>query len=215
MALSDLLIDSDHPVDKVVGYNTGSVTIPAFDFNDVPVRHGLNFIPLPFMKWSFTSTFDSSYQETGNNSAYGVFISCTTNNTNTIIRTSNNTASPITIYYRVLYFAPYDIVAVAPETQNTLDAFNINTEWNYPKIFLENYIANTGGSVFHGLGYVPQVESWVVTSTEAYRMSYSGVVNSFFDQRVTVDENNLTYEVDPSVPTPPGRLYFRIYGDRV
>lgn len=207
----DFLISTDHPIDKVIGYHTGSVTVSAFNFNDFTLTHGFGFAPLYSLRWSYSPAFDESFEET-TRFEWRFRVSCATKNNVTEVRTSNNTSTSRTIYYRIIYFAPFDLEAPYSYTQLQLDDFNINTDYNYPKILLEGYLPSSGGSVAHNLGYIPQVEAWSIDDFGLSRWMGGAVFASGYENKILVSTSSVTYQKEPASFWSPS-IYYRIYGD--
>lgn len=215
-----MLLDTDSPIDKIIGYITGSVTIPAFDFNDVTISHGFDVAPVSYVKWSFTNSFTDSYDETPFDGIENIFVSLSTTNSNVIVRCSNNGATVRTLYYRVTLFAQGDKVYSSNNTQTGLDNFNINTDYNYPKLKHEGYLARTGDTFNHNLGYIPQVDAWLLSTlyggsnTRYMISSMRSTPVGTFESRLTITESQIIFTC-PSPMTSDQGIYFRIYGDHI
>lgn len=215
MSVENFLLNTDYPIDQIIGYGSGSVTIPSFGFNDPIITHGYSFAPLYYIRWSYTSTFDVSYEETGRISAE-VLVSGETRPLTASIIISNNSTASVTVYYRIIFFRPFDQSPISDNTQIGLDDFNINTDDNLPKIYMEGYINNPGGTVSHNLGFIPQVDAWFSFSDgRKGRFMGSNMDSTFYDYKLIVTTTTLTYTKDPSMTLFTPNLYYRIYGDRI
>lgn len=208
------LLDSDYPIDKIIGTFTGSIPIAASDFNDITIPHGFTSTPLYYIRWSYSSDFSTSYEETGNSAGFSVFVGCETNNTNIIIRTTNLTASPLTVYYRVILFPRYDVSYDVTNTQNNLDTFNLNTDYNYPKIYAEGYLPKVSGTFVHGLGYRPTVEAWFVLDNGTFSRFLGSSFGVSAQYNLLVDTNTINWTNSIS-GLFQARVYYRIYGDEI
>lgn len=153
-------LNSDYPIDKVVGYSTGSVVVSAFNTATPSVAHGLSYAPLYYLKWSTDPNFTISYDMPGLTNFNNYILSVDSDSTNINFFGSNNTGSSVTLYYRVLYFMPTNVNVSADETQSDLDAFVLNTDYNYTKILTQGVTAGANQNITHDLGYYPQVEVW-------------------------------------------------------
>lgn len=157
---NSLNLSTDYPLDKVVGFQSGTAVIPSSPIYDQLIPHGLSFTPLSIAKWSFTPTFDISYDMMSVFSSADVSMAFRTNGTYLNVRAVNFTNSNITVYWKVLYFMPSDIDQAAAFTQDSLDTFNINTDYNYTKLLKADVVSGPNATYTHGLGYYPQVEVW-------------------------------------------------------
>lgn len=212
---NDMVLDSDYPMDKIIGYSTGSNVVPALNFNDLTLTHNFPFAPLYYLRWSLSPTFATSFEETGRISTDFLIAGEMSVNTAKIYMT-NNTSTSATIYYRLILFAPYDINATSDQTQLFLDDYNINTDYNYPKIYLEGYINDPGGTINHNLGYIPQVDAWFfATNGKVTRFMGSRMPTTSADYKLLVTTNTLVYIRDPSLPSFTPKLYYRIYLDSI
>lgn len=162
----DTLLNTDYPIDKIIGYSTGSFSISAFNSTTVTVPHSYTFAPLFFLKWSTTSDFSVSYDEIGVSFNY-ISVNANADTVNVYLFPFNNTGSSVTIYYRLIYFMPTTVNEIAAQTQSALDSYVLNTDYNYTKIYEEGYIASSSGSITHNLGYYPQVEAWYVRASDS------------------------------------------------
>lgn len=153
------LLNSDYPIDKIIGYSVGSQTVSGSSFPDINVPHGFGFKPLFYIKWSTTPDFSISYEETGI-SFNQVSLNGYADNTNIVLIPFNNTLSSVTFYYRIIYFMPSNIDVSNAQTQSSFDDFVINTDYNYTKIFSQGISSSSSVTIDHNLGYYPQVEVW-------------------------------------------------------
>ena len=169
-------IDTDEPLDKVVYLKEGSINIGASSAVSSSIAHGLPFIPLTNMIWSTTPNFSISYMAGSGPQAndpllfqLGIDSAVEADATNNVVSFTNFFTSPVTIYYRLYSFEPSDSNADSLSTINQGDPFVLNTDYNYTKLYIQGKLTlSASTSVFHGLGYIPQIEVWVGTATQNY-----------------------------------------------
>lgn len=205
------LLNTDYPIDKVSGTLTGSFTVASAASAFPEINHGLGYAPLYFLKWSLTPNFDTSYDEMGVTFNF-VQNSAQVDATKLYMFALNLTGATVTIYYRVVFFAPTDIDPDIAGTQASLDKFALNTDYNYTKIFSEGVTAGGSATIEHGLGYYPQVELWYSRQSDG--------------RMVHIVANDATYtDVPRAIITPTqlilqngslisaGRWHYKIYAD--
>lgn len=212
-------LSTDTPIDKIVKYLEATITIQGYDYNDVNIPHEFA-VGLPYQaRWSFSPSFVESFEETtAISSMRGVFVGVSNGVNNCIVMTDNNNPTPVTIYVRIAILARGGVNINSQETQTGLDAFNINTDYNYPKLIAEPILGRTGGSYDHNLGYIPQVDAWTINNSgyfSRYRMSdMSSWPLGLSDGRLTVSDTSILYECPQPFPNASG-LYIRVYEDRI
>jgi hypothetical protein len=160
----NFLLTSDFPIDKVSGYNTGSISVPANTSLFPTFAHGLSYAPTYFLKWSTTANFSISFDELGTSTVNNLQLTATIDLTTIYLFISNVSNSAVTIYYRFIFFMPPDINKDVLATVANLDVFMLNTDYNYTKLFLDDKTTSNIATISHNLGYYPQVEAWTVDS---------------------------------------------------
>lgn len=208
------LLNTDYPIDKICGYSTGSFSISAFNSTTITVPHGFSFIPLFFLKWSTTSDFSISYDEIGVSFNY-LAVNANADANNIYLFPFNNTGSSVTIYYRLIYFMPSNVNVLAAQTQSSLDDYVLNTDYNYTKIYEEDYVAASSATITHNLGYYPQVEAWYVRSSDGRLIHIvEGNVGLFATSPyVSVTQNSVTLNNGSGVSV--SGWHYKIYLDEV
>lgn len=223
MALSDFLVNTDYPLDKVVIQDSTSTTIPAYDFRNITVPHGLSFKPLPNAQWSLTPDFSVSYNISGGPISfiaagrdYPTGIS--SSSTDVIITADNRTPNPVTLYFRYYGLMPSNIDGDAGFTEFSGDSFVLNTDYNYTKLVDASTVnVPTGNGTItipHGLDYRPQVAAWAESSIDGLVspivVARKGVfAMEFFN--IVVDSQNVLVVLDDNYAAQT--LHYRIYGD--
>lgn len=201
-------------MDKIAGYYTGSIVSPAGgEGTTVTIPHTFGTYPLTTVKWSTTADFSVSYDETDIVNIGGLFIFSYSTTTNIIFSGYNNNATPVTIYYRIYCFLPSDEDIDVTSTQSGLDDFVINTDYNYPKVFLQGNTTTNPATITHSLGYYPQVDVWYVDTTvnRCYHFTGSNIPADSVYANVTISTTYLKM-FQPWHPTTI-KWYYRIYVD--
>ena len=169
----NFLQNSDYPQDKVTYLKSGQLTIPTTGLT-IPIPHTLGYSPLVDGGWSLTPDFFEEYEfGTGTfpsaipGRVYNLTLYAYSDASNIYIDYENNSGSSQVIYYRITGEQPNDVNVVNPATASQGDTFSYNSDYNYPKILLEDNFnpgASTSIPVFHNLGYKPQARLWHVIS---------------------------------------------------
>jgi hypothetical protein len=184
MANSDFLIQSDYPMDKIVYITSGSIPIDGFPHT---IPHGLPFVPLLGGYWSLTPDFAICYEffsgdfPSGNAGYFFAHeVDILADATNVQLDTVDIAGGSKTAYYRVYGFEPSDS-AVEITTPVGGDSFNINSDYNYMKLFMSG-VVNPGTvstyTIDHNLGYIPQVHAWYTWLGDCVPMVRAGDTSS-------------------------------------
>ena len=206
----DMLVSSDYPLDKIIGIQSGSLVV-ASGFSEAIVPHGLDFAPLARGRWSTNSNFSISYDVISGLSPLPMAVEIYTNATNLVVRGINFSGGSATLYYKVFYFMPSDVNAVALPTQSMLDNFNINTDYNYSKLLLSGTASGAGGTVSHDLGYYPQCEVWWESSDGFIRP-----VNEYLlGEAPYATVSQIAVSFVPDQFNNPVRWHYRIYAEEL
>lgn len=213
------LLTTDYSLDKIIWMNTGSLSIPANNFIDLNIPHGLSFMPLPLGSWSTSSDFSVSYEiNTGplGGTPFTINTGLSANGTNVILHTTNNTGSAVTVFYRLYAFMPSDQNQDAPFTSSVSSKFLLNTDRNYTKLFMANILTQgaVGGTpvsqtVNHNLGFYPQLAAWQEVSGTVGPLVFSTINGDGLRAEVTPTSVIFTFQ-----GTAASRVHYRIYADR-
>lgn len=215
-----MLICSDYPLDKIIYMSSGSMTIAPGGIPPVEyVPHNLPFRPLLVFSHSETSNFDIS--RTNGILFYGVLDQSgitvdTTDNVNIRIIGYNLSSSSKTIYWRCYGFMPSTVNLDAPYTASIADDFVVNTDYNYMKLFDNQYIpaAAPGSTVYgpHNLGYRPRALIWERSSAAESILFYGNATDDATSDKVLIEDNQLSFYKGTS---PGGAIgyHYRIYID--
>lgn len=166
-----MLLSTDYPIDKIVFLFESQVTVGAFGFADIDTPHNMNGTPLVNGFWTTDATWNTSYEiNTGIyvNGALAYRTGISADSGKVRFSMNNNTAAPVTLYYRVYAFSPESSLDFEANITNVINSFKLNTDYNYPKLYATGSWSepSTGGSyvtriIFeHNLGYIPQVQAW-------------------------------------------------------
>lgn len=216
--LRNFLLNTDAPIDKIIGSSTGSIFIPANDFRDVIINHGFGFTPLFYIKWSNTPSFNPSYESQWFQPS-SIPFSMYGNSSSVDMRlfANNFDVGAVTLYYQVIYFMPTDVNVNMPLV--SLDNFQLNTDYNYTKIISEGKISAGSGVINHNLGYLPQVEAWFMRSNDGrcLRLDYSFPENPgfFSSPEVEVTETQVIFRQSQDAFNNATAYHYKIYADGI
>lgn len=223
MSISNFLITSDYPLDKIIYITSGSTSVPNSTLDATPgitITHSLPFTPLPIMQWSNTSDFaitnelrDADYLANYFSTGAGQSYNCTANSSTIGITRYNLSGSTKTLYYRIFCFMPSDADADSevPATASSGSNFILSTNYNYLKLVKDGILTDGGvESYAHNLGYVPRVQAWEETSGTVSRLiaaqDISGDVGT---TGLHITDTELIW-LNPSTYD---KIHYRIYGD--
>lgn len=222
MDFANLLLTTDKPLDKVVYLHTEAVAIAAYDYNDVTIAHGLSFLPLVNAQWSTSPDFSTSYNigggpNTGASRSYNTGIAADA--TNVYINTTNNTASAVTLYFRIYGLMPNTVNDDAPHTASSGDSFVLNTDYNYTKLVAAGTVTGPSSgyqiiNVDHSLLYRPQVSAWVTRAGRTAPYIYNQLYDSpppFDTVNIHVSSTQVVFAFEDVLAAYT--VYYRIYGD--
>lgn len=214
--LRNFLLNTDAPIDKIIGSSTGSVTVPSNDFADVIINHGFSFTPLFYVKWSTSPTFSPSYESQWfqpSSVPYSIYGNSSSSDMR--LSASNLSGSSVTLYYQIIYFMPSDVSTDVPSV--SLDDFQLNTDYNYTKIVLEGVLNSGSGTIDHNLGYIPQVEAWYVRSSDGrcLRLDYSYPEDPglFSSPEVEVTSTQIIFRQSQDTFNNATKYYYKIYAE--
>lgn len=170
MARRNLLFDSKYPMPWIVLKRTHQISVPSAQWSSTKLAHGLPFIPLLVGQWSTNPNFSPSYdlgvQIPGGYSGGQPETACivSADATNILFNIDNNATTNRTFYFRLMAFPdPTYSGEIIPVDYNS--PFKFNTKYRYQKIFMQGL--STTNTVYHNLGYLPQVRVWTKTNNTA------------------------------------------------
>lgn len=220
MAISDFLVNTDYPLDKVVYMNSGSFSSASGSSTAIEVPHGLSYRPLLIGTWSLTPDFSVSYEQGSSGFVSLSVPQLTIQSTPNTIRLVpfNNTGSTITYYWRVFGFMPSDVNINTGFTASIADVFTFSSDYNYSKLLTQGTLSWSMGIqiVTHGLGYRPQIEVWYEQPMNSNYLTkwYLGFDSTFtaFDS-IEVTNQEVIFRFGDVGGVPGIKYYYRIYAD--
>ncbi|MBO1267092.1 hypothetical protein [Arthrobacter cavernae] len=226
---NNFLVTTDYPLDKVVVGGTANFTVPANTTGVGRLAHKLPFAPLMMGSYSLTSDYAVLY---GLNTApvslspalrlYDYIVNINSDANDIIFSGENYTGSPITFYVRYYGLEPSTVDADLLRTQSNVDNFQLNTDYNYTKLYLSDYFEYPSSPsttsvttiIPHGLGRVPQVMTWSEKSGTIAPLSVHDAGDLQAEPIATsVDATNLIIKTEIAGGTPTIRVHYRVYLD--
>lgn len=158
MAIKDFVYDSDYLMDYIVWKYEGTLQIGS-SIEKYRIPHGLPYTPLVTGIWSKTPDFAvTNEMDWGGGVVEGAIMAVAAKGGDVIIY-GGFTKEPMTVYFRIIGFRD-------PSFDGNVEAISIrndfrkNTDFNYPKIHLAGVINTDGATIYHNLGYIPQIRAW-------------------------------------------------------
>lgn len=227
LASKNMLLNSDSPLDKVIYIATSQITVPAGQFSQLDIPHGLPFTPLLFGNWSTSPDFSITYEYgTGpihSNLQQAIFTAQpnlrSSSSVANLTVTNYNTSSTLTAYCRVYGFQPSGTSSVALAHTNTgVDPFMINTDQqqvqliheglrDFPSVSYPNIVQITLFS--HNLGYRPQVMSWVSRDGWTQNLYMSAMAEDTVS--IVVTDSDVILRVEGQAIA--GTVHIRVYAN--
>lgn len=157
---------SDYPQPLVVYKNQFTISAAQDTVSLTKIEHHLPYIPLALGKWSETQDFVTA-QDISTTEPIG--------DTPTIIMRAdatyfyfvlfNNSHSAVTRYVKVAAFAPPDYEGDIEIASNDTK-FRFDSDNDYLELYQQGTLTrDTGGAVYHSLGYIPQCRAWAWGNT--------------------------------------------------
>jgi len=223
---SKFLFHSDYPVDKLVALGTLDFTVPATTNGFVYIPHDYSFIPLMWGSWALDASYSTLYGlNSGPVSAaptvspFSSLMKVRADATQIILEGQNYTGSTVNFYARIFGFEPTTADQFLDGTSPVGDGFQFNTDYNYTKLYLHDYIdqaAGTGSPVSrtipHGLGTNTQIITWKEDAGVVTPLTiHDGGEFQVEDVVVSIDNTNITFTFSGSHPAL--RVHYRCYID--
>lgn len=167
MALSNLILDSDYPIDKIVWLHEGTMNLSQ-GVNTLTIPHGVGAQIYPkgiwtVDDWATTQMFGVMRYGQGGLLDFTSQLSADSLNTDITLRYEIGSATAKIRLWGVCndtQIPNLEVPNTAPLSNNNLV---IDTRNNYPKLFLEGF-ATPNTTVNHNLGAIPQVDIWAFDS---------------------------------------------------
>lgn len=220
----NFLLNTDHPLDKIVYMTSGSFTVSSSTSKEVTITHSLGFIPLVFGVWSLDSSFSNPQEfDMLSSDLYAAdfpYVTWLESDVNSVYITfQNNSGANKTMYYRIYAFEPSNSQSIINHTSNIVDfsSYIINTDLKYLKLYMSGIKIVTSPTeyVYHNLGYRPAVMLW-----EYNNFTHSNSITPINQPVLYVDSAYSTgFPFTPYVDTEKinfptaGTFHYRIYLD--
>lgn len=214
---SKMVLSTDYPGDKIVYVKTGSLVIPASSTVTDSFAHELLFAPLLDGTWSTAIDFISatSYDlGTGPISTvafqpFNTWLEASANATTVTVTGENPSGSSVTAYYRIYGLEPSNVNLDAPFTNNLVDSFTLNSDYNYTKL-LDKDRVTTDTSITNELGHRVQVMAWEEIGGTITKKNVN--YPNFGDTYISVSTTEVSITFDPFA-TPGIAVHYRVYLD--
>lgn len=214
------LISSDFPIDKVI-YRSAVIPfpVPAFDFRPLSVPNPVGKLFLPISQFSLTSDFSGSIYDInsgawdGGFQSYQTAISLGVSSIDFVC--SNNTASAITIYIRLVGLPIDGLDYSGVPYTNEYQSLQVNTDDNYMKLLQSssvNVAVGATATIDHGLGYPPRTLIWGEQSGTIFPVTAILRDFVFGDSGITPSLSNTSLSIKNDLLSP-ATVHYRIYTD--
>lgn len=216
MAINDLIIDSDYPMDLVVWSAEG--TISSFDsggYGQVNINHSLGYAPLCFGVWSLDG--GSTWQPLGgiNVRANEVFAGTISASSYVRVYVQMNSART-NVRYRVFGLQPANTSGATNPPDFHVSDFILNSDYNYSKLVAAitwNFTSTSSTVLYnHNLGYIPEVACWDELNDGTVSDHINSVSTAAGDSAVWATTSQVLVSCN-SVGNR-SKLHVRIYGGR-
>lgn len=212
--MSNLAIDTDHPMDKVVFLKEGQVSVTTANDAVFSFNHGIGAMLFVDGIWS-PDNWSTTYQF-GSSKRVGDVIAITSS------LLANDTRVEGTIRYNQNVTAKYRIwgfieesttlnLSVSETASKSENLFVINSDYNYPRLIAEG-IANKGDTINHNAGVIPRVDIWRYDSyIQGYGKLYNdgfGLTYGGFGEFAKITANQIVFS---NVTGAGDRYYYRVY----
>jgi hypothetical protein len=221
--VSDFLLNSDYPIDKIVFLKEVSIPYSASTTFSTTIPHKLGAVPFcnaVFSTDNWQTTYPSVVREMDDSGQYYTkMLSVSSDSTNVYVKGMFYGASG-TIKARIWgVFDESSTFNVDAPATNGKNRFILNSDYNYPSLLKDGISDASSGSVTisHKLGYIPFCDLWAWykdwddSGYRWYPVSY-------------VFYLGWLHHTQSGAPAPPqitsdsltlrnGKFYYRIYGD--
>lgn len=227
MAISDFLINTYYPIDKVIFAQSITRTVPqATNMSEsvlFTINHSLGFAPLctgvfSFDGWATSYAFGNGPYFFNTSFMQNMMeIGAIVESTSTQIRVmAINWGSSKTVEFRIVGLAPSSTPDGMP-AYNSQDDFMLNSDYNYMKIIDMGTRSRTTvgtSTVNHGLGYPPQALVFSEFGGIIRRVSSENFIGvTGIATEASVDSDNLYLTVVDNFAGINVKMHYRIYAD--
>lgn len=219
-----MVMTTDFPLDKVIFLHLGMLDLSSS--LDYIFPNPFTFTPLIKVVWSTSPDFNTTYGvgdgplSTNPSFPFLPNLAVAKADLSSITLQFGNPGSIPSAYIRMYAFMPSDTSSAVEPNTSAGDAFVINSEYNYSKLYRAGVtpFSSTAGStetINHDLDYYPQIEAWYEKSGAIYSMAQifkSG--GSLSTESFELTNSNLILRRDPFL-TGSERFHYRIYLDDI
>lgn len=173
------LLNSDYPTPFLVWSMTTTLTVPVgayFNAASKSVAHGLPFTPMIIGQWSTNANFSPAYDLsndmpifTGTRPDLSALVGA--DSTHIRITAEHTQNQSVVYYFRIFAFLPPDYDGTWTNVLDDNTDFKLSTDFNYPKVVASGTVSvpdNQETSLYHNLGYIPQVRAWRQITTSPF-----------------------------------------------
>lgn len=214
--MSRFILDTDHPIDKLVWLYEDTLTLDEFGFGQKTVAHGIGaqlFTQGIWStdNWATTWTFGTQRQE-GQVMTYGGDLSSDTVNVTFSVTAANATSGTAKVrLWGVVNEIETRNLPLRATSELSANRFIFNTDYRYPKLIIEGY-ANKSSSITYNLNAIPYVDIWVKRENET---KYSFLIRDLFSNTdygeplAKITKTGITFGDEEYYPVD--KFYYRVY----
>lgn len=209
--MSDLLIDSDSPMDKVVYLYEGSVRTD-YQTAQFNLTHGVGAILFvdgiwSADNWATTYSFGAS-KRSGDVMAITSNLNSDSSRIEGYILVDRDVAIRYKLWGVVSEMDTLDL-NVDETASESANRFIINSDYNYPRLIREG-MATPNTTITHGLGSIPRVDVWRYSGNMWAKMYNDGFGTTYggFGEFVKLSDRNIVFTDNLGCAD---RYYYRIY----
>ena len=208
----EFLLNTDYEMDKIIYFKEGSFTTPHGQYKSITINHNLSFVPLVFGILSFNSDFTNTRTIPFSLStiAASSTSSCSLDADSTQISLSyldEPGRFSTTVRYRIYGFEPSNSREKVGATNKYAKNFILNTDYNYCKLYKKG-VANSGETITHNLGYIPQTLAWKETTFYGDPIISPIDDSTLSTSEVTINSQKVKFNVPDAT-----KIHYRIYYD--
>lgn len=217
----NFIITSEYPTDKIVWIHEGQTTTDAYGTFDVSIPQNVGLI-FTIGIWTiddWQTQYNSSCAIHSGQMYSRYSLLCSDDSsvdfTGYCLDDDGNALVGATVKYRLWGFlneATTQNLFVPSTAGVSSNKFIKNTDFGYPKLFLEGFADATNGTktIYHSLGYIPFVEIWQELGNKWYQVDYVDFVSS---HNVWTIQNTMSMLSFNGEGYTNYKYYYRIYAD--
>ena len=214
--MSKFILDTDHPMDKLVWLWEGDISLDNFGFGEKTVAHGVGaqiFVQGIWTvdNWQTTNTFGTQRQE-GQIMTYGGDVESDGTNVHFYITAASALGGTAKVrFWGVVNELETQNLPIRATAELSSNKFVLNTDFRYPKLIMEGYTGKNT-TVGYSLNTYPYVDIWVLRDNETM---YSYLNRDLFDATdygtplVKVTKTGILFGNEQYYPI--NKFYYRVY----